>query len=86
MIASLKQAGLALDIDTASGQVGQWFHDVAHQRIHGKTQQKPEVLLIKEKLALSELPEKPIADNAIAAVTYHALLIVSFQHPLSFYD
>lgn len=86
LAATLKQAGLALDIDTANGQVGQWLHDVAHQRIHGTTQQKPEVLLIKEKLALSELPAKPIADNTIAPVSYHALPIESFQHPLSVYD
>ena len=86
LAATLKQAGLALDIDTANGQVGQWLHDVAHQRIHGTTQQKPEVLLIKEKLALSELPAKAIADNKIAPVSYHALPIESFQHPLSVYD
>ena len=86
LAATLKQVGLALDIDTANGQVGQWLHDVAHQRIHGTTQQKPEVLLIKEKLALSELPAKSIADNTIAPVSYHALPIESFQHPLSVYD
>jgi transposase len=86
LAATLKQVGLVLDIDTANGQVGQWLHDVAHQRIHGTTQQKPEVLLIKEKLALSELPAKPIADNTIAPVSYHALPIESFQHPLSVYD
>jgi transposase len=86
LAATLKQVGLALDIDTANGQVGQWLHDVAHQRIHGTTQQKPEVLLIKEKLALSELPAKLVADNTIAPVSYHALPIESFQHPLSVYD
>jgi transposase len=86
LAATLKQVGLALDIDIANGQVGQWLHDVAHQRIHGTTQQKPEVLLIKEKLVLSELPAKRIADNSIAPVTYHALPIESFQHPLSVYD
>jgi transposase len=86
LAATLKQVGLALDIDIANGQVGQWLHDVAHQRIHGTTQQKPEVLLIKEKLVLSELPAKRIADNSIAPATYHALPIESFQHPLSVYD
>ncbi|WP_460313602.1 IS21 family transposase, partial [Aliiglaciecola aliphaticivorans] len=59
LAATLKQAGLALDVDIANGQIGQWLHDVAHQRIHGTTKQKPEVLLIKEKLALSELPVTP---------------------------
>ncbi len=86
LAATMKQAGLELDIDTANGQVGQWLHDVAHQRIHGTTKQKPEVLLVKEKLALSELPAKPVLANTIAPVTHHALPIESFQHPLSTYD
>jgi len=86
LAATMKQAGLELDIDTANGQVGQWLHDVAHQRIHGTTKQKPEVLLIKEKLALSELPAPPIVASTIAPVSLHALPIESFQHPLSTYD
>lgn len=86
LAATMKQAGLELDIDTANGQVGQWLHDIAHQRIHGTTQQKPEVLLIKEQLALSELPAKSLLTTTIAPVTHHALPIESFQHPLSIYD
>lgn len=86
LAATMKQAGLELDVDIANGQIGQWLHDVAHQRIHGTTKQKPEVLLIKEKLVLSELPTTPIVANTIAPITRHALPIESFQHPLSTYD
>ncbi len=82
----MKQAGLELDIDTANGQVGQWLHDVAHQRIHGTTKQKPEVLLIKEKRALSELPAPPMIRNTIAPTSLNAMPFESFQHPLSTYD
>lgn len=86
LAATMKQAGLALDVDIANGQIGQWLNEVAHQRIHGTTKQKPEVLLIKEKLALSELPATPIFTNTLAPITRHALPIESFQHPLSTYD
>ncbi|WP_339772133.1 IS21 family transposase [uncultured Paraglaciecola sp.] len=86
LAATMKQAGLTLDIDTANGQIGPWLHDVAHQRIHGTTKQQPEVLLIKEKLALSTLPAKPTLATPMAPISRHALPIESFQHPLSTYD
>ena len=86
LAATMKQAGLALDIDTANGQIGQWLHDVAHQRIHGTTKQKPDVLLIEEKLALNELPVTPTLSNTVTPVTHYAIPIESFQHPLSTYD
>lgn len=56
LAATLKQAGLALDVDMANGQVGQWLDEVAHQHIYGTTGKTPESLLIKEKLTLGELP------------------------------
>jgi transposase len=86
LAATMKQAGLELDIETANGQVGQWLHDVAHQRIHGTTKQQPAVLLIKEKLALSELPAKLALANTAAPISRHAMPIESFQHALSIYD
>jgi transposase len=86
LAATLKQAGLTLDVDTANGQIGQWLHEVAHQRIHGTTKQKPEVLLTKEKLALRELPTKPLSANPIKVSADRIVPIESFQHPLSTYD
>jgi len=56
LAASLKQAGLKLDVDIANAQVGQWLSDVAHQRIHGTTGEKPQVLLDNERLSLMPLP------------------------------
>lgn len=86
LAATLKQAGLALDVDTANGQVGQWLDEVAHQRIHGTTGKTPESLLIKEKLTLAALPATPVIEAPIALISSHALPIESFQHPLSTYD
>lgn len=40
LVASLKQAGLALDIETANAEVGNWRHEVANQRIHATTNEK----------------------------------------------
>ena len=82
----MKQAGLTLDVDTANGQIGQWLHEVAHQRIHGTTKQKPAELLVKETLALAELPALQTSTKAIIPVITGALPIESFQHPLSLYD
>ena len=85
---SLKQAGLVLDVDTANGQVGPWLAEVAHQRIHGTTGEKPQVLLDKERHYLQPLPKK--ADSPATArlmvkpdgpVPYESL-----QHPLNTYD
>lgn len=86
LAATMKQAGLELDIETANGQIGQWLHNIAHKRIHGTTKQQPAVLLIKEKLALSELPAKLPLANTMAPISRTAMPIESFQHALSTYD
>ena len=86
LAASLKQAGLVLDVEVANGQVGPWLDEVAHQRIHGTTQQKPADLLVKEQLALSELPLQPLEEPQINKTTQLPVPIESFQHPLSTYD
>lgn len=85
LAATLKQAGLVLDVDVANGQIGQWLYSVAHQRIHGTTKQKPQDLLDNERMMFQALPvEETIQEvklnNAIATP------IESFQHPLSTYD
>ena len=86
LAATLKQAGLALDVDTANGQVGPWLDEVAHQRIHGTTGQTPESLLIKEQLTLAPLPTTAVTEAPIAFISNQVLPIESFQHPLSTYD
>ncbi len=86
LAATLKQAGLALDVDTANGQVGQWLDEVAHQRIHGTTGKTPESLLIEEKLTLTALPATSVTKAPTVRISNHAMPIESFQHPLSTYD
>ena len=87
LVASLKQAGLALDVDTANAQVGNWLHEVANQRIHATTNEKPQVLLEKERFSLQPLPEGMISClTSITIKQRQAIPVESFQHPLSVYD
>lgn len=87
LAASLKQAGLVLDVDTANAQIGPWLHDVANQRVHGTTGEKPAVLLAEERFSLQPLPSgvKP-RQSDIRQTTRYAMPRESLQHPLSVYD
>lgn len=86
LAASLKQAGLVLDVDMANGQIGPWLRDVAHQRIHGTTRQKPQTLLLKEQLALADLPVRSIKTQHSLFPSQQPMPVESLQHPLSVYD
>ncbi len=86
LAATLKQAGLALDVDAANGQVGRWLDEIAHQRIHGTTKQKPQTLLIQERLSLAELPLRRSPANVAVIKSPSAMPFESIQHPLSVYD
>ena len=87
LAATLKQSGLILDVDTANGQIGAWLEEIAQQRIHGTTGEKPQALLDKERLQLLPLPvlaeEK---SNLQPKNGPTALPVESLQHPLSLYD
>lgn len=85
LAASLKQAGLTLDVALANAQVGQWLTEVAHQRIHGTTGEKPQGLLDKEKHHLLPLPEVS-GSQGQAVVPSVTIPVESIQHPLSTYD
>jgi transposase len=86
LAATLKQAGLTLDVDTANAQIGPWLEDVANQRVHGTTKQTPAALLIKEQLALATLPLKSLSGKSPRIPSRRAVPVESFQHPLSVYD
>jgi transposase len=85
LAATLKQLGLVLDVDTANGQIGPWLAEVAHQRIHGTTGQKPQLLWDEERLSLQSLPMNE-AVVQVVIMTTQPVPIESFQHPLSVYD
>lgn len=87
LAASLKQAGLELDVTVANAQIGPWLHEVAHQRLHGTTGEKPQVLLEKERHAFYALPQSTHhrTENRDPQSS-RATPVESFQHPLSTYD
>jgi transposase len=86
--ATLKAAGLALDLDTANREVMRWLEEVANRRIHGTTSVEPYRRLPEDQAHLQPLPhglEVPapiIRDRGPRT----ALPIESLQHPLSVYE
>ena len=89
LAATLKSAGLVLDASTANSQVGRWIEEVAHQRVHGTTGEKPAVRLELERLSLLSLPMS--TTHPLPAGQWHdrdevALPIESLQHPLAVYE
>lgn len=87
LAATLKSAGLTLDVATANAHVGRWLDEVAQQRIHGTTGVRPAERLAEERLALLPLPVKPTeAAPAPALRRGRVLPHESLQHPLSVYE
>lgn len=86
LAATLNQAGLRLDVATANAHIGPWLERVAHQRIHGTTGLKPQVLLDQERFALMPLPTPSEPAVPCLSVSPRPVPKESFQHPLSLYD
>jgi transposase len=89
LAATLKSAGLVLDATTANAHVGRWIEEVAHQRVHGTTGEKPAVRLELERLSLLPLPTSTRASVPMSrwpALDEIALPIESLQHPLAVYE
>jgi transposase len=87
LAASLKQSGLTLDVATANAHIGRWLHDIAHQRCHGTTGEKPQILLDKEQHDLLPLPAN--MTRIMSAHTSEPSAVIPLeriQHPLSIYD
>lgn len=86
LAATLKSAGLTLDVHTANAHIGRWLAEVAHRRIHGTTGVQPAVRLAEEQGSLLPLPTSgPTAPLAAPRVS-RPLPHESLQHPLSVYD
>jgi hypothetical protein len=90
LAATLKSAGLLLDVDTANAQIGRWLQEIAHQRIHGTTGEKPQVRLEQERHAFLPLPAQAMTSLTsycpVGLKTTVAMPYESLQHPLSVYD
>ena len=85
LAASLRTAGLVLDVAAANGYVGPWLDTVASARIHGTTGERPERRLVIERDHLLQLPSRQeiivAAPRTSAPVPFESL-----QHPLSVYQ
>ena len=84
---TLRQAGLALDCETANAHVGRWLAEVANVRVHGTTNQRPCDRMTLERQHLLALPRStawqasmPAKPNSVPTP------IDSLQHPLAKYD
>jgi transposase len=83
--ATLRAAGLKLDVDTANREVMRWLNEVANTRLHATTGEQPCVRLPADQAQFIALPLRASAD---APAISHATVIPfeSLQHPLSVYD
>lgn len=87
LAATLKSAGLHLDVEAANAHVGRWLEEVAHQRVHGTTGVKPAVRLAEEREVLLPLPAAAQAVPAAAPQRAGQVLpYESLQHPLAVYE
>jgi len=85
LAATLKSAGLKLDVAAANAHVSRWLSEVANARVHATTGERPEQRLALERSALLPLPtqtQQPI----LAPASARPLPIESLQHPLAIYD
>ncbi|HAF90320.1 MAG TPA: IS21 family transposase [Pseudomonas sp.] len=87
LAATLKSAGLILDVPTANAHIGRWLDEIAHQRVHGTTGVPPAMRLAEERGVLLPLPATATSIVPVPALrSGRALPHESLQHPLSVYD
>lgn len=80
--AELKQQGLLLDVALANGKIGQWLQEVANERIHGTTQEKPCALLAQELPHLQPLPAFVVEKSETITLAPP----INLQHAIDVYD
>lgn len=85
LAATLKSAGLKLDVDAANAHIGRWLTDVANARIHAATGERPDRRLALERAALLPLPQDTMVPRT-ASSPPRPLPIESLQHPLAVYE
>jgi hypothetical protein len=98
----LAQSGLQLDVVTANAEVARWLSDIANERLHGTTQERPAERLRAESEHLQALPSAwrgdiaaarpqskdaaPLTTTRPAAVIEHLEEVMPTQHPLAVYE
>lgn len=99
LVATLKQAGLILDVATANTEVRCWLKDIAHERKHGTTQIRPTQRLQEERLQAlpgpwrGDIPAARPQSEAAASPTQRPVAVIEriaqptpVQHPLAVYE
>lgn len=86
LAATLKQAGLELTVESANAHVGPWLTGIAHQRIHGTTQVKPQIRLDEERLVMQPLPTQAVSNVRVIGRQLTPIPFESYQHSLNVYD
>lgn len=86
LAATLRSGGLSLDVQTANREVRRWLDQVANDRIHAVTRERPSVRLVRERQHLQPLPAAiPRASAPALRAPGQVLPFPSLQHPLSVY-
>jgi hypothetical protein len=83
LAATLKTAGLVLDVASANRAVGIWLTEVANCRIHAETKERPCDRLQVETEVLLPLPRMALAPTSSPR---RVLPLESLQHPLAVYQ
>jgi len=88
LAATLKQAGLKLDVTAANAHIGAWLQEVANARVHATTREVPQARLQLERTKLQPLPVTVHCDTPITGGRRSTVPVPyeSLQHPLSVYD
>ncbi|MCO5101339.1 MAG: IS21 family transposase [Burkholderiaceae bacterium] len=86
LAATLKAAGLHLDVAAANAHIGRWLADVANVRTHATTGERPDRRLALECTALMPLPSTTRPRLEATTALRRATPIESLQHPLSVYQ
>ena len=87
--ATLKSAGLVLDVSIANAQIGPWLTQKANQRLHATTNAIPNRRLTEEQAVLLPLPISASCSGQSASVERTQAWPMPFesvQHALSTYD
>jgi transposase len=83
LAATLKTAGLVLDVASANRAVGIWLNEVANCRVHAETRERPCDRLQIEREALLPLAR---VELPAAIPPRRVLPLESLQHPLAVYQ
>ena len=97
----LGQSGLQLDVTTANAEVARWLREVANERVHGTTQEKPSARMAAEVPHLQALappwrgdiaPARPQTEAPEVTLPRPVIVLERIaeaapaQHPLAVYE